>query len=131
MTTTLRIQPVAEGISKELLAQRTHIFVDWQKSTPTAVVGDMSFDNVWFLRNDATGAYIARDADSAPNLNLQIADAATHTLKLSKPTSVITLEHVSAYIRSLHALKAEALLEAQAALPAYPVAPIDGQSAHK
>ena len=119
MTAQHRIQDISTSIRRECLAERTHIYVDWLALLRGELVGEAQFDNAWFLQDKATGAYIAREAQPAPPLNVSLAEAMQFSIPLPEPTSVITGAHVNALLRALHAAKMEVLL-APIAPPATP-----------
>ena len=111
MTTPIhRIQPIAPGIVRECLAERTHIYVDWLALLRGELSGEAQFDNAWFLQDKATGAYIAKESQPAPPLNVSLAEAMAFSMPLPGPVTEITGAHVNAFLRALHAERMEALL---------------------
>lgn len=120
MTTQYRIQDISPSIRRECLAERTHIYVDWLALLRGELAGEAQFDNAWFLQDKATGAYIAKESQPAPALNVSLAEATAFSMPLPEPISVLTGAHVNALLRALHAAKMEALLAPPA--PAEPPA---------
>ena len=105
-----RIQDISPSIRRECLAERTHIYVDWLALLRGELVGEAQFDNAWFLQDAATGAYIAKESQPAPPLNVSIADAMQFSMLLPEPVTAITGAHVNAFLRAMHAERMEALL---------------------
>ena len=110
MTTQYRIQDVSPSIRRECLAERTHIYVDWLALLRGELVGEAQFDNAWFLQDKASGAYIAKESQPAPSLNVSLAEAMAFSMPLAEPISVLTGAHVNLLLRALHAAKMEELL---------------------
>ena len=110
MTTQYRIQDVSPSIRRECLAERTHIYVDWLALLRGELVGEAQFDNAWFLQDKASGAYIAKESQPAPPLNVSLAEAMAFSMPLAEPISVLTGAHVNLLLRALHAAKMEELL---------------------
>lgn len=109
MTTQYRIQDISPSIRRECLAERTHIYVDWLALLRGELSGEAQFDNAWFLQDKATGAYIAKESQPAPTLNVSIAEAMAFSMPLAEPISVLTGAHVNAFLRALHTAKMEEL----------------------
>lgn len=99
-------------LTRTCLAERTHIYVDWLAPTLT---GSIAFDNVWMLGLPDAAGYVAKDAQPAPALTLDVAEALAFAMPLPEPTSTITGEHVAMYLRRLHAAKLVERAEAEAA----------------
>ena len=110
MTTQHRIQDVSPSIRRECLAERTHIYVDWLALLRGELVGEAQFDNAWFLQDKASGAYIAKESQPAPSLNVSLAEAMQFSMLLPEPVTAITGAHVNAFLRAMHAAKMEELL---------------------
>ena len=111
MTTPIhRIQDISPSIRRECLAERTHIYVDWLALLRGELSGEAQFDNAWFLQDKATGAYIAKESQPAPPLNVSLAEAMAFSMPLPEPVTAITGAHVNAFLRALHAEKVEAVL---------------------
>ena len=109
MNTQRRIQEVIPGtLNREALAERTHIYADWPKLTQGLPAGEIQFDNAWYLVDVTTGAYIAKDAQPAPSLNVTLADALAFSLSLSEPVTAITGGHLLAFMRAFHSARMEA-----------------------
>ncbi len=118
MTTSVyRIQDISPSIRRECLAERTHIYVDWLALLRGELSGEAQFDNAWFLQDKASGAYIAKESQPAPPLNVSLAEAMAFSMPLPEPISVLTGAHVNAFLRALHAERMEALLAPPPAAP--------------
>ena len=114
---THRTQDLSPSIRRECLAERTHIYVDWLALLRGELVGEAQFDNAWFLQDKASGAYIAKESQPAPSLNVSLAEAMTFAMPLPEPITVLTGAHVNAFLRAMHAAKMEELLAPQAPNP--------------
>lgn len=102
------------ALTRTCLAERTHIYVDWLAPT---ITGSISFDNVWLLSVPGAAGYAAKDAQPAPPLSLDVAEALAFAMPLPEPISVLTGAHVNALLRALHAAKMEELLSPPATPP--------------
>lgn len=109
MNTQRRIQEIIPGtLNREVLAERTHIYADWPKLAQGLPAGEIHFDNAWYLVDVTTGAYIAKDSQPAPNLNVTLADVLAFSLSLPEPVTAITGEHVVAFVKAFHSERMEA-----------------------
>lgn len=108
--TQYRIQDLSASTRKECLAERTHIYVDWLALLRGELIGEVQFDNAWFVQDKASSAYIAKNSEPAPPLTVPLSEAMQFSMTLSEPTSVITGAHIDALLRAMHAQRMDQLL---------------------
>jgi len=109
MTTQRRIQEIVPGtLHREVLAERTHIYIDWPRLAKGEAAGEVQFDNAWYMLNVGTGDYIAKESQPAPNLNVTLAEVLAFSLPLPEAVTAITGEHLVAFMRAFHSARMEA-----------------------
>ena len=107
---TYRIQQINDALLRECLAERTHIYVDWPAVARGEFIGEIQFDNAWYLVDSKTGQIIAKDSSPAPALRVSLVEAMDYGMVLPKPTEFVGGMHVNAILRAMHAEKVEAVL---------------------
>ena len=80
--------------------------MNWLPTLAGSLSGDVIFENQRFLQDVSTGDYVASDGShSEQSLTLPIEDAVHFSSELPAPTSVITGDHVMAFIKAYHSAR--------------------------